>query len=196
MGKAADTKQMILQKAFALVYTKGYQATSIDDILATTQVTKGAFYYHFKSKDDMGLALISEVLKPVVLQRFAGSADTADDPLISIYNMVEDLLLHNPMLELAYGCPVGNLVQEMGAWGNKFSQALNELTALWQHTLENTIEQGQQKGWLAQDIVPRQVAVFVMSGYWGVRNLGKLYQDKEVYSVFLHELKQYLEGLK
>jgi TetR/AcrR family transcriptional regulator, transcriptional repressor for nem operon len=64
MSKATATRLNLLQKAFELIYTKGYQTTSIDDILATTQVTKGAFYYHFKTKDDMGLAIIHEILKP------------------------------------------------------------------------------------------------------------------------------------
>jgi TetR/AcrR family transcriptional repressor of nem operon len=63
MKKAATTRLTILQKAFELIYVKGYQTTSIDDIIATTQVTKGAFYYHFKNKDEMGLAIINEILK-------------------------------------------------------------------------------------------------------------------------------------
>jgi hypothetical protein len=43
MKKSAATRLMILQKAFELIYAKGYQTTSIDDIIATTKVTKGAF---------------------------------------------------------------------------------------------------------------------------------------------------------
>ncbi|HTN17865.1 MAG TPA: TetR/AcrR family transcriptional regulator [Chitinophagaceae bacterium] len=196
MGKAAATRQMILQKAFALIYTKGYQATSIDDILATTQVTKGAFYYHFKNKDDMGLALIAEVLKPVMQEQFTGPLSATDDPATTIYVMIEQLLLHEPMLELAYGCPVGNLTQEMAPWNDEFSQALEELTALWKHTLEDAIVQGQKSGKIDAGVVPQQVSAFVISGYWGVRNLGKLYKDKKVYYAFLHELKQYLQGLE
>ena len=61
MKKAEATRLMILQKAFELIYVKGYQTTSIDDIIATTKVTKGAFYYHFKTKDEMGLAIINEI---------------------------------------------------------------------------------------------------------------------------------------
>ena len=62
ISKAATTRLNILQKAFTLVYKNGYRATSIDEIIATTQVTKGAFFYHFKNKDEMGLAMIYEVL--------------------------------------------------------------------------------------------------------------------------------------
>lgn len=43
MNKAESTRLTILEKAFKLIYEKGYQTTSIDDILATTKVTKGAF---------------------------------------------------------------------------------------------------------------------------------------------------------
>ena len=52
--KAAATRLNILQKAFGLVYQNGYRTTSVDDIIATTQVTKGAFFYHFKHKDGNG----------------------------------------------------------------------------------------------------------------------------------------------
>ncbi|MCD8540676.1 MAG: TetR/AcrR family transcriptional regulator [Leadbetterella sp.] len=57
MKKAEVTRLTILQKAFELIYVKGYQASSVDDILATTQVTKGAFYYHSKIKMKWALPL-------------------------------------------------------------------------------------------------------------------------------------------
>jgi AcrR family transcriptional regulator len=70
MKKSAATRLMILEKAFELIYAKGYQTTSIDDIIATTKVTKGAFYYHFKTKDEMGLAIINELVKPQLTSGF------------------------------------------------------------------------------------------------------------------------------
>ena len=70
MKKAEATRLNILQKAFELIYEKGYQTTSIDDILLKTQVTKGAFYYHFKNKDEMGIAIINELLKPTLTNSF------------------------------------------------------------------------------------------------------------------------------
>lgn len=62
MKKAEATRMAILEKAFDLIYKQGYQATSIDDIIATTRLTKGAFFYHFKNKDEMGIAVINEVM--------------------------------------------------------------------------------------------------------------------------------------
>jgi len=70
MKKSELTRLHILQKSFELIYAKGYQNASIDDILATTQVTKGAFYYHFKNKDEMGIAIINELLEPILEKDF------------------------------------------------------------------------------------------------------------------------------
>ncbi len=54
---------MILEKAFGLIYSKGYQTTSIDRSLPPPKVTKRSFLYHFKNKDEMGLAIINELMK-------------------------------------------------------------------------------------------------------------------------------------
>lgn len=89
MSKAAETRLTILQKAFYLIYRKGYQATSIDDIIATTQVTKGAFFYHFKSKDEMGLAMIREIMYPGMQQPIDGT----NNKRMLIYYRKEPLLM-------------------------------------------------------------------------------------------------------
>src|SRR3954462_2632675 len=112
MSKPAYTRLTILHKAFELIYTKGYQTPSIDDIIATTQVTKGAFFYHFKNKDEMGLALINEVMMPSMEGAMVQPLAESTHPVRDIYNMVKLLLLDTPFLQVKYGCPAGNLTQE------------------------------------------------------------------------------------
>ena len=196
MKKAEATRLAILEKAFELIYVKGYQTTSIDDILATTQVTKGAFYYHFKNKDEMGLAIISEILKPTITEGFITPLQNQGDPLEFIYGMVEYLLLGNPFLKPEFGCPASNLTQEMSPWNVDFSAALNELTKQWEETLIEVLENGKKNGFVKNDADAKQIAILVMSGYWGVRNLGKLDHGKESYLLYLKELKRYLNTLK
>src|ERR1044072_5954272 len=105
MKKAEATRLSILQKSFELIYVKGYQTTSIDDILATTQVTKGAFYYHFKNKDEMGVAIINELLKPTLNAGFITPLQTGENPLIAIYQLMHYLLMEDEFLRVEYGCP-------------------------------------------------------------------------------------------
>ncbi len=195
MTKASATRLDILQKAFQLIYTKGYQTTSIDDIIATTRVTKGAFYYHFKTKDEMGLAIINDVLKPTMLSSFIEPLQNSRDPLTDIYSMMKNLLLGHPYLQVAYGCPAGNLTQEMTPWNNEFSNALSVLIKQWQDTLQECIVNGKKSGLIRKNVNAAQVAYFIMSGYWGIRNFGRLYNDDECYKVYLKELKLYLKNL-
>jgi TetR/AcrR family transcriptional repressor of nem operon len=196
MKKAAATRLTILQKAFELIYVKGYQTTSIDDILATTQVTKGAFYYHFKNKDEMGLAIINEILKPTMTESFITPLQNPGDPLEFIYGMMQHLLIGNPFLKPEFGCPASNITQEMTPWNADFGRAMNELMKQWEDTLVEVLEKGKASGFVRKDVHSKQVTVMVMSGYWGVRNLGKLDQGKESYSLYLKELKNYLNSLK
>ncbi|MFC4477589.1 TetR/AcrR family transcriptional regulator [Flavobacterium chungangensis] len=196
MSKAANTRLTILHKAFELIYTKGYQTTSIDEIIATTQVTKGAFYYHFKTKDEMGVAIIEEILKPTMQEHFIKPTEASQNPIEDFYNMISYLLLEDPFLQAKYGCPVGNLTQEMTPWNTKFSEALAELVDLWKATIINSIEKGKEAGLIRKDVVGEQVAFFILSGYWGIRNFGKLQNDNSSYLVYLKELNVYLNGLK
>ncbi|RXK86401.1 TetR/AcrR family transcriptional regulator [Filimonas effusa] len=195
MKKAVATRHNILLKAFDLIYTKGYNATSIDDIIATTQVTKGAFYYHFKNKDEMGLAIINEVLKPALKDSFIKPLQQEANPLTAIYNMMHHLLMENEFMKVEYGCPASNLTQEMAPWHADFNKALDELTTEWNGVLVQAIETGKKKGLVNKKVNAGQVTIFILSGYWGIRNIGKLSGDKAAYVPYLKELKKYLEGL-
>ena len=196
MSKAAATRLNILQKAFELIYTKGYLTTSIDEIIANTQVTKGAFFYHFRNKDEMGLAIIEEVLKPTMLHGFIAPLAASKDPVRDLYKLMKHLLLENEVLQAAYGCPAGNFTQEMAPWNEAFTSALSGLVKQWETVIRKSIANGKSAGLIRKEVNGMQVATFLMSGYWGIRNLGKLYETDHCYKTYLKELKVYLNGLQ
>lgn len=196
MKKSEATRLNILQKAFELIYTKGYRNTSIDEIIATTQVTKGAFYYHFKTKDEMGLAIINELMKPMMKSSFIEPFQDDSNPLDTIYNLVYRLLMENDALKVEYGCPASNFTQEMAPWNTEFTQVLNDLSLQWESSMIAAIEKGKQDGRIRAEVNAKEVAVFVISGYWGVRNLGKLENSKSVYLIYLKGLKSYFKSIQ
>lgn len=60
--KGEKRKQELLKIAYSLIISKGYEETSIDEIIAKAQIAKGTFYYHFKSKEEMLEALINMMI--------------------------------------------------------------------------------------------------------------------------------------
>lgn len=195
MNKAAITRHNILSKAFDLVYKKGYQATSVDDILAQVAVTKGAFYYHFKNKDEMGLAMINEVMHPGMMQVLVHPLLAAKDPVEDLYNMMYHLLMKSPFFEVPYGCPAVNLIEEMSPISDSFKNALQTLMKEWQKAIQASVKNGKENGQINADVNEQQVAYFIMSGYSGIRNMGKML-GKPCYQTYLKELKNYLNHLR
>jgi TetR/AcrR family transcriptional repressor of nem operon len=196
MKKAEATRLMILQKAFELIYSKGYQTTSVDEIISTTQVTKGAFYYHFKTKDEMGLAIVDEILKPSLTKSFIEPLLKESNPIHAIYNLMHYLLMEDGFLKVEYGCPAANFTHEMTPWNADFKKVLDELTNQWTKVMTQTLEKGKENGFIRKDVNSKQVTLFIMSGYWGIRNFGKLENSKKIYLPYLKELKNYLNSLK
>ncbi|HZY79546.1 MAG TPA: TetR/AcrR family transcriptional regulator [Cyclobacteriaceae bacterium] len=193
--KADNTRGLILKKAFDLTYAHGYQLTSIDDIIAQTHVTKGAFYYHFRNKDTMGIAMIKEVLYPGMQDALVKPLMAGRDPVAEIYDMMEALLLHNPFFNIKYGCPAINLIEEMASVNRQFHKALLELVEEWQNAIAATIEKGKKTGRIDRHVSGKQVAIFISAGYGGTRNMGKLY-GRPCYLTYLKELKKYLNSLR
>ncbi len=185
---------MILQKSFELIYRKGYQATSIDEIIATTQVTKGAFFYHFKTKDDMGLSLINEVLYPGMYNVMIRPLEEGKDPAKAIYKVMENLLNDFVFFNPDYGCPAINLIEEMSPMSPIFKKALSKLVKQWQNAIVAALSKGQTDYLFTSTFVPEEVAMVVISGYGGVRNIGKAL-GKSSYKTYLKGLKSYLSNL-
>ena len=194
MAKATTTRGAILQKAFELVYRNGFQSTSIDHILASMRVTKGAFFHYFRNKEEMGLALIDEIIFPGMQEAFIKPLRDSVDPVEDIYAMMEHLLLSAPFFQVPYGCPAVNLVEEMSPVNEPFNQALHKLLNRCQQALQASIGEGQRRGTIRPNVDPGQVATFILVGYSGVRNLGKLY-GPACYHTYLRELKRYLRQL-
>lgn len=193
-SKATATRLNILQKAFALVYQKGYRNTSVDEIIATTQVTKGAFFYHFKNKDEMGLAMINEVMYPGMIEALTQPLAAAEDPAAKLYKMMHGLLLENTFFVVKYGCPAINLIEEMAGQDAAFAKALLHLSDNWKKAIISCLEKGKTEGRIKPETNPENAALYIMSGYGGIRNLGKIY-GSSCYTPFLEQFKTHLNTL-
>lgn len=195
MNKKEATKQHILERAFDMIYQNGYQATSIDKIIKTTQVTKGAFYYHFKNKDEMGIAVITEIINPALKKGLLAPLKDTLNPIESIYNSIEQKLLKSTIYRIDNGCPTNNLVQEMSAVNLKFYKALRNVLDTWINAIQRVLEEGKQHGKIRIDLNSKTAAEFIVASYEGTKGLGKIY-GKEIYKSYLNQLKIYLATLK
>lgn len=185
---------MILRKAFELIYRQGYQATSIDEIVATTAVTKGALFYHFANKEEMGLAIINEILYPGLIPYMGAALNRSGEIRKDLYEMMKNLLLNAPFIKVEYGCPAVNLIDEMAPLNGAFRKALTRIIKEWQGAIETAIRKAQAEGQLGKDHDPYVVALYITANYGGARNMGKVF-GAAAYTTFLKGFKDYIDRL-
>jgi len=196
MDKAATTRIHILEKSFQLIYKNGYQATSVDKIIESTQVSKGAFYYHFKDKEKMGLAMIKEVIAPRLDRLLINPLQNANDPLEQIYLTIKKNLLDDTDFDVQYGCPINNLIQEMSPIKDSFKSSLQNVIEYWKKAIVVVLENGKKQGIVNKSVDSNSVADFIIVGYEGLRGTGKVYRTVALYKSYLKQLNYYLNTLK
>lgn len=105
------TKQTIAEIADDLFYKQGYEHTSFADIAEKVGISRGNFYYHFKSKDEILAAVIEQRLKKTneMLNDWESAEQTAFE---RVRCFIRILIMNKAKIRL-YGCPVGTLTTEL-----------------------------------------------------------------------------------
>lgn len=105
------TRELIVETADRMFYEGGFEATSFADIAASLGISRGNFYHHFKTKDDILDAVIT---RRIVRTRAMLDAwhDNGGGPRERIASFVR-LLVANRTKIMAFGCPVGTLCAEL-----------------------------------------------------------------------------------
>ena len=108
---AERTRERLLQAAAREIYRSGFQSASLDAILASARVTKGALYYHFKNKEALGYAVVEEIISPDVRGTWVQPLQSVKDPIGALISIVQDISVQPEVV--CGGCQLNNLAQEM-----------------------------------------------------------------------------------
>lgn len=168
---AGATRAQIVAAADRLVYQRGFEHTSFADIAEVVGLSRGNFYYHFRTKDEILAAVIDERLA-ATRQMLADWADEEPSPLDRIRRFARIVIANGPDIRL-YGCPVGTLTAELAKLGHP---AQPQAVALFECF----------RTWLAEQFVALGLfddaadhALHVLAFSQGVATLSNAYGDEE-----------------
>lgn len=201
MSKAAvrnpdATRQNILQVAFEEILLKGYQGLRVDEVLNKTGFTKGAFYHHFKSKKELGHAVIDEVLKPWIHERWIEPLKQVKDPINDLIKMMNDSREEININELHTGCPLNNLTHEMSPLDESFRVRIVAIWEIWYEALAETFERGQKTGQIRKDVNPHNIARFLIATIEGIIGQCKCYMSDQAFDEAGKCLQEYVKTLR
>lgn len=190
-----QTRQKLLDRAFSEIHRNGFRSASLDSILADAGVTKGALYHHFDNKAELGYAVVDEVVRPWMEERWRPVIDAAN-PIDAAIHTVRERLKARSEIALTLGCPFNNLCQEMSALDEGFRRRLNAILDDWRNATTEALRRGQKNGTVCADVDARAAATFVISSIEGCVGMAKASQSKDFLESGFRGLIEYLEHLR
>ena len=188
-----QTREAILEAATELMHLRGYQATTLDDVLRESGVGKGNFYYHFKSKEDLGYAILDQVIASFLERTLDPCFSDATAPrMAQIRCFLDRVLAAQRERNCVGGCALGNLASELSDVHEGFRARLFGVFSAWRERLIGVLEQAQATGSVRRDCRPDAVAHFLVASLEGAILMSKLTKDIAVMERCVEELKRYL----
>jgi AcrR family transcriptional regulator len=112
-GRAKTSQEKLIETARVMFWQRGYNVTSLADIVQESGVSAGSMYYHFKTKDELLLAVLEkykELLRPALL---APVWEKISDPIERIFGLLAVYRQGILATDFGYGCPLGRLAMEI-----------------------------------------------------------------------------------
>lgn len=161
-----NVKEQLVATSLSLLHSRGFNATSVQDITAAAGVPKGSFYNHFASKEALGLE---------VLQRYAEKAgqlgaalhDMSLPPLDRIKQYFHDYIESNVATDFNCGCLLGNFSTELSNQVPAIRAEMRVAFGKSAGALADAIAAGQRDGSIASAYPAAELADFVVDAWQG-----------------------------
>lgn len=190
-----ESKTRLLNAALHVIRARGYSATRIEDICEAAGLTKGSFFHHFKSKEDLALAAVQH-WNTLTGSLFA-SADYRlhADPLdrLLAYIDLRKAILQGDLPD--FTCLAGTMVQEVYQTHPSIRDACNDSITGHATTLEPDITEAMRQYGITGDWTPRSLALYMQAVIQGAFILAKAGEGASIAAQCLDHLRRYIEML-
>lgn len=188
--KGEKTRQKILDEAAHLFRTKGFGATSINDLLEASGVTKGSLYFHFPGKDDLALAYLRQAGDHFMTFIDEGlEGETAAGKLESFLHQA---LAYHRGRGFVGGCLFGNTALETSDTAPAFAKVTAEVFLQWKRKLAAIIAQAQDEGAIPAEHSAEDLSEFVIAVLEGGIMQSRLHKTEKPMKNCIETLRQML----
>jgi TetR/AcrR family transcriptional regulator, transcriptional repressor for nem operon len=191
------TRQKILNAAFLEFYRHGFQGGSLNHIVKEAGTTKGALFHHFAGKQDLGYAVVDEIIGPILKQRWLDPLTDSADPIADLKRAFRQFVQEDIKSgHFVQGCPLNNLAQEMSPLDEGFRTRIDRLYNTWRKCYADAFARGITSNSVRKDVSPHDVAALVVASQMGIWGTGKSSRNPELMTQAGEAVCAYLDSLK
>jgi TetR/AcrR family transcriptional repressor of nem operon len=197
--KGEDTRKRILDAAQGMILERGYAGVSVDQLIQSLGLTKGAFFHHFKSKRDLARQLIqrfSDEGIELFRKNMRRAANLSDDPLqqfLILIGLYEELFAD--LTEPYPGCLLASYVYEMQQFDEEMREIINKEFLLSRKALSRLIRKIMKVHPPRAEVDVSALADMFMSTFEGAFVLSKSLGEADTTARQLRQYKNYVETL-
>lgn len=182
--KGQVTRDHIVAAADDLFYRQGYEHTSFADIADVVKISRGNFYYHFRTKDEILDAVIDARLANTqkMLDRWETEGET---PVDRIRSFIHILIVNRAKIK-RYGCPVGTLCGELAKLNHPLLAEANRLFTLFRIWLCRQFSQ------LGRAADADDLAMHLLARSQGIATLANAFHDEAFIRQEIQQLDDWL----
>lgn len=190
-----ESKTRLLDATLRVVRAKGYTAARIEDVCAEAGLSKGSFFHHFKSKDDLGVAAAAHWQAQSSALFAAAAYHDAPDPLERLIGYIEfrKSILTGELPE--FTCFAGTIVQEAYRTHPEVSAACERSITGHAATLEADVAAAMKQHRVRGDWSAESLALHIAAVVQGGLLLAKAKGGAAVAADSLDHLRRYIEML-
>jgi TetR/AcrR family transcriptional regulator, transcriptional repressor for nem operon len=193
------TREKILSESKALVLENGFAGTSVDQILARTQITKGAFFYHFRSKADLAKTLIEEFWeadRKELEHALAATEHLANNPMERLLGFVQHFIDALDELTAPYpGCLYASYSYEPNQFSEDIRATIAEAILAWRQSMVEMIDKAVQQTGTSTQIDKESLADHFIVILEGAYIVSKALNQAAITANQLRHYKAYLQML-
>ncbi|HXQ13860.1 MAG TPA: TetR/AcrR family transcriptional regulator, partial [Caulobacteraceae bacterium] len=160
-----DTRSRIIVAATELFWEKGFNSTSVADILSRSQVNSGSLYHFFPGKQDVLIAVLEAYRDGIGEMLLSPAWDGVDDPVDKIFALLQRYRRHIVETDCAYGCPIGSLALELHEPDPAVRALLAANFANWTAAIEARLAEAAER--LPPNLDRKALAEFVLTAMEG-----------------------------
>ncbi|PJR87936.1 TetR family transcriptional regulator [Ochrobactrum sp. 695/2009] len=190
-----STRSNLLDAALGVIRTKGYAATSVDDICARASLSKGAFFHHFSSKEDLAVAAANYWSETTGALFAEATYHAPEDPLERVLAYVElrKQLIQGELPD--FTCLVGTMTQEVYETNSVIRDACWASISGHADTLVPDIAAAMERYPVAGDFTAESLALHTQAVIQGAFIIAKASGDPQRAVESIDHLKRYISLL-
>jgi len=189
--KGDITREKILEAARYLFNTKGFGATSINDLVDASGLQKGSIYFHFPGKDAIGLTVLEEASNSFMA--FLADSLRGDSPALCLENFLRNVMEKHLATGFVGGCIFGNTALEMGDSDKKYAEIIDQVFDQWIYMIEKLVVAAQKKGEIRDDIAGNALARNIVAVIEGGIMMSRVKKDEVPLRECLEVLRKTLD---